>query len=181
MDVEEDEAIVMTTDVSIVGSTPATRPSWAVHHIGIRLSPATVSFDDVSPVDFKRMSLIWWFDRTSVLADADAKLSSLAHYAWKDELLYGESTDAHTCNVWQNIIAVYDVYLANFGIIDVKRTRHVASVAKGLLTFAGGWVVDNDANVDLWRYWVCSELLYVANLCSFTENQLSAWCGRYMV
>lgn len=49
--------------------------------------------------------------------------------------------------MWQRIIAVGDIDFADFGTMDVKRTRHVAAVAKGLQTFAGGPLVDDDVDV----------------------------------
>lgn len=66
-----------------------------------------------------------------------------------------------------------DIDLANFGTMDVKPMLHVVAVAKGLQTFAGGLTVDEDVDVDLWRYRVFSERLYVANVCLFTEEDLA--------
>lgn len=91
------------------------------------------------------------------------------------------STDALASLVWQNVIAVDYVHLANFGTIEVKSTRNLVAVTKGLLTFSGGPLVDGNVDVDLWWYRVFSERPYVADLCSFTEGQLSAWLWFYMV
>lgn len=91
------------------------------------------------------------------------------------------STNALASLVWQLIIAVDDVNLANYGTIDAKRARHVAAVDKCLQWFAGGLLVDEDVDVDLWRYRVYSERAYVANLCAFTAEDFAPWRRRYIV
>lgn len=74
-----------------------------------------------------------------------------------------------------------DVDLENLGTIDVKRTRHVAAVAKGLQKVLGGSLIDDDVYVDMWCCRVYSERPYVAYLCSFTDDDLPALRRRYMV
>lgn len=63
----------------------------------------------------------------------------------------------------------------------MKRTRHVAAAAKGLHTFEGFLAVDEDFDVDILLYGLFSERLCVANLSSFTEEDLDPWHGQYLV
>lgn len=91
------------------------------------------------------------------------------------------STDALASLVWQRFIAVDDINLANFGTIDMKRTGHVAAVARDLQTFAGGPLADDDVDVKMWGYRLYSERPYVTNLCSFTDEDLVTWRSHYMV
>lgn len=89
-------------------------------------------------------------------------------------------SEALSSRVWQLIISVDDIDLSNYGNMIVKPTRRVAAVAKGLQTFAGGFTLDEDVDVDLWRYRFFSEWPYVASLCSFTEEDLSPSRGWYI-
>lgn len=114
-------------------------------------------------------------------ADADANFSSLAHYSLEDKCIWSLCTDALAANLWQNIIAVDGIDLANFGPIYVKRTPHVAALAKHLPTFSGAALVNYDVDLGFWQYRGYSKHPYVADLCPLTEDQLSAWCGCYMV
>lgn len=100
--------------------------------IGVHQFPAPVSFDDVSPTEFKRISLIPWFDSTTVRADAESEFSLLALFGWDAESYWNVSNDALASRVLQRITAVADVYLSNYSTIDVKRDCHVSEVAKGL-------------------------------------------------
>lgn len=133
-----------------------------------------MSSDDVSPTDFKRILLIPWFDRVVFRADFEAEYSSFAIYTWDDEFHWGVSTDALSSRLWQRLIAVNDIYQANFVLIDVKRTRHVSAVAKGLQTFSGGPLIAEDVDFDMWRCRMYSERPYVPFLCSFKGYQLVA-------
>lgn len=62
--------------------------------IGARRFPAPVSFDDVVPSDFKRISLIPWLDSTAVLADVESDFESFSLYAWDAEFFWGVGNDA---------------------------------------------------------------------------------------
>lgn len=75
------------------------------------------------------------------------------------------STEALSSRVWKRIIAVDDIDMANYGTMEMKRKRHCAALAKRLLTFGCGTLIDDDVDVDLWCYWIYSERLYVAFLC----------------
>lgn len=110
--------------------------------IGTHRFPAPVSFDDVSLTDLTIIALIPWFDRAAVRGDAENEFSLLSLYEWDDKFYWVVSTDAISSRVWQCIIAVDDIDLANFVTIDVKRTRHVVAIANGLQTFAGGPLVN---------------------------------------
>lgn len=79
------------------------------------------------------------------------------------------STETLESRAWQRIIAVDDNHRANFGMIDLKRTRNVATVVKGLQKCTGGPLFNEDIYVDMWRNRVYREWLYVSNLCSFTD------------
>lgn len=175
----------MTTDIPIIGSTPGTNTDRRGQSIQIwtRLFLGQVSFDDMSPGDFKRISLIPWFDGTVVLADSDVELSSLAHYSSEKESFWGLRTDSLASRVWKNIIAVDDVDLTNFGIVDVKRTHHVGGVANGLLTFAGGPLVFDNVDVDLWRTG-CIVSAHMSPICARSQRSNhprsagAIWCTR---
>lgn len=81
----------------------------------------------------------------------------------------------------QRIIAVDDLDLRNSGTIDIKRTRRVAPIANGFQTFGGGPSIEDDVGVDMWQYHVYSEPPYILNLCSFKDEDLEPWLGRYVV
>lgn len=76
---------------------------------------------------------------------------------------------------------MYNVSLANYGMVDVKRASHESEVAEGLHSFGDGPFGAEDVNVYMWRYRVYSELPYVTKLCTFTAEDLAPWRGRYMV
>lgn len=120
-----------------------------------------MSFDDVSQTDLKMIALISSNCQAPVRADSEAEFSSLSLYALYDELYWSVSTDALVSQVWQSIIAFNDIDLANFGTFNVKHTRHVATAAKGLHKFTGGPLIEDDVHVDMCRYRVYSERLYV--------------------
>lgn len=149
--------------------------------IGTRRFPGPVSFDDLVPLDFKRISLIRLFDRMAVLADVESDFESLSLHAWDGEFFWGVDTESLASRVYQWINTVDDIDLANYGTVDVKRSRYVAAVAKGFQMFAGAPAVDKGFYVELWRYKVSSERPYVANLCTFTEEDIFPWRGRYML
>lgn len=81
-------------------------------------------------------------------------------------IICGVSSEALKSRDWQTIIAVDNINLSNLGIMDVKRTRHVVTVAKGLQTFVGGQHIEEDVDVDIWRYRVNIERLWVLIFCS---------------
>lgn len=118
-----------------------------------------------------------------MLPDAESEFDSLSLYAWDDEILWGVGSEALSSGVWQQITAADDIYLSNFGTMDVKVTSHVAAVAKGSKKFASWFPVDGDVDVDvdLWHYRVFSQLLYVPDMCSCKDEYLAAWRGRYLV
>lgn len=70
-----EEVVVMTTVES--------EPRGQTMQIGTRRFLAPVSFDDVSPKDFKWVALIPWFDLATMRADGKGEFSSLALYACK--------------------------------------------------------------------------------------------------
>lgn len=66
--------------------------------------PSPVSFDDVSTTEFKRIAGIPWFNRTSVLAEAENDFSNLALYAWDRELFWDVCVEALSSRVSQRVI-----------------------------------------------------------------------------
>lgn len=116
--------------------TTVSNPRGRTVLIGARRFPVPVPLDYVVPLDCKRISLIPWLDRTAVLADVESDFESISLYAWDGEFFWGVGTEALESRVWQRIISVVDNNLANFGTIDLKRSRYVAAVAKGLQKFA---------------------------------------------
>lgn len=110
-----------------------------------------------------------------MLADAETEFISLALFAWDDKFHWGMSTDALAPRAWKRIIIVDGVDLGNYGTFDVKQAHHVAAMGKGLQSFECGSLVDYDDDVDMWRYRAYSEQPYVANLCSFIEEDLTPW------
>lgn len=76
---------------------------------------------------------------------------------------------------------MHNIDLSNFGTVDVKCTCHVAAIAKGLQKFSSGSLIDEDVDVDMWGYHLYSEWPYVANMGSFTDDELEACRLRYMM
>lgn len=178
---EEGEGEEVSEDVELMTSSEH-YPLGQSIQIGTRRFVAPVSFDDFSPSDVKRIALIQSFDRTALLADADARLNSLYLYTWDDKCLWCVSSEARTSRVLQRIITVDDVDFSSFDTIDVVLAPHVAVVAKVLQTFVGGPPIEEGVDVDIWWYHVYIKRPYVLNLCSFTDDEdLEAWRGRYMV
>lgn len=68
--------------------------------------------------------------------------------------------------MWRDIIAVHDIDLPYKGSAESKCTRHMAEVANGMLSKAGGPLVEEDVDVEIWRYRYCGERPYNAKLCA---------------
>lgn len=66
--------------------------------------------------------------------------------------------------VWRDIIAVNAFGLNYHGSACAHKSRHVANFAKGMLSLAGGLLVEEEVDVDIWCYRYYAERPYVANI-----------------
>lgn len=56
----------------------------------------------------------------------------------------------------------------------------MADVAKGMMSLAGGPLVEED-EVDIWFYLYQAESRYLVNFCAMSADHLVPWRGKYMV
>lgn len=97
---EVQEAEEVTKDVEVMMTTNP-YPRGRTIKVVTRRFLARVSFDGVSPTDFKRIALIPWFDRRAVLANSEAEFSSLSRYAWDNDF-FGMWASKHSHHVFGN-------------------------------------------------------------------------------
>lgn len=142
---ETDDVVEEVTDVK----TNASDPLVHTVKIGTRRFLYSLSFEDLSPTELKRIVLIPWFDRGAVRAYAEPEFICLILYACDDEFYNGVSTDALAFRLCRRTIAMDYIYLAMFGTIDVKGMRSVAVVYKRLQAFVGGPLIDEYVYVDM--------------------------------
>lgn len=142
---------------------------------------APVSFDRVPPNDFWGISTVALFFRSTVLAGTEEDFERLGNYAWDGQFYWAVDVESLDFRLWRDVIAVDDIYLSYYGSIHTKRFRNVIGVAKCMLSLAGAPLVEEDVDVDIWRYQYFGERPYVAKFCSVSAETLAAWRGRYAV
>lgn len=81
------------------------------------------------------------------------------------------NSEALCSRLCRDIICVDDSHLNYHGSTDARKSRHVAEVAKGMLSIAGGLLLQDDVDVDIWGYWNYVERPYVKNLCDLPAEQ----------
>lgn len=75
----------------------------------------------------------------------------LSLYAWGRTILLDVEFEAPSTQVCRLLIAVKDDDITYYGTTEAKRSRHVAEVARGMLAFPSGPLVEADVDVDIWR------------------------------
>lgn len=103
-----------------------------------------MSFENVTPEDFKTIPSMPWFTHQAVLADAENTLEALERYSWDGKLFWAVSIDSLTCRVWLYIITVVVSDLSFYGVPENRRIRHVADVFKGLTSLPNELVIEED-------------------------------------
>lgn len=107
------------------------------------------------------------FSRNEVQGYDEDNFEHFKLHTWDRQCFRGFETEAFATREWRDIIAVDNKDLSYHGSADTRKTPHVADVSKMFLTLAGGPLVEEDGNVDLWSYSYYVERRYVANfLCS---------------
>jgi hypothetical protein len=122
-----------------------------------------------------------WFTRAAVLADAANGFEYLGKYAWNDEFYWGVDVAALGSRVWRDIVAVDDIDLAGRDSVASRKVRLIRDVAKGMSALCGGEVIDDDLDVDLWKYRYFGERSYVHNLVALADDLPAEWDGQFMV
>lgn len=99
------------------------------------------SYGGVHSDDDKSISTMPWFSRTAIVADGEKDFERLRMFAWVGQLYLGVETEELSSRVWCDIISMNDTDLACHGTNEVKRTRHVAEVAKGMMALSHGPII----------------------------------------
>lgn len=74
-----------------------------------------------------------------------------------------------------------DTTLVYYGTDESKRTRYVVEASKEIMALSHGPIINEDIDVNIWRYSYYDECPYIENLVTIREEQLDGWPGRYMV
>lgn len=135
----------------------------------------------VLPDDYLVIATIPWFSRTTVLACTEKDFEHLELYAWDGQFFWSVESEALGSRIWCEIIAVDGSDLNFHSSADARKSRHLANVAKGMLSLTGGLLVEEDFDVDIWSYRYYAERPYVSNLWAQPAEQLALWRGWYMM
>lgn len=94
-----------------------------------------------------------WISRNVVLLDVENDLEHLELNSL-DRQFFSRSVqyEALGCGFWCEIIAVDDTDFNFYLSTDYRKSRLVADVVKDVLALAGGTLVEEDVDVEIWRY-----------------------------
>lgn len=115
-----------------------------------------------------------------MLANAEVDFGNLERFATDGEFFWGLTPSSLRSRTWQLAIAFDAVDLLKVGRGN-RQYRQVKDVQKGLASFPNAPDVDDEHDVDLWRYRTYRERYYVEGLCALTTEQLQGLAGRYDV
>lgn len=127
--------------------------------------------------DFRVIADMPCFSRAAMLADATQGHSQLELYAWEGRLYSDVDVEDLASRVWHRIFAVDDIDLSYDGSVHTKRVQKVNDVAKGMMSLAGGRLMEENVDVDIWRYWHFGERPHVAKFMFLFGRDV----GRYAV